>query len=109
MDRRQRTEGIRGGAFQILARPDQAAEGRNRRRRQGLAEEESRSRLGLPALAEGIWWARRHPDRACDLATGRRHLRQADAAVPDRRGHVRADRDGLWLRGTQAPLPAETR
>ena len=62
----------------------------------GLAEEESRCRLGLPALAEGIWRTWRHADRACDLAAGRRRLRQADSAVPDRRGHVRADRDGLW-------------
>src|SRR3977135_1496869 len=40
--------------------------------------------------------AGRAPDRACDMETGRRCLRQADAAVPDRRGHVRADGDGLW-------------
>src|ERR1700676_2943953 len=109
MGRRQRAEAIRGGAFEILARPDPAAERRNRGCRQGLAEEESRSRLGLPALAKGIWRARRPTDRARDLATGRRRLRQADAAVPDRRGHVRADRDGLWQRGAQTPLPAEAR
>jgi len=36
------------------------------------------------------------PDRTGDLAAGRRCLRQTDAAVPDWRGHVRADRDGLW-------------
>src|ERR1700689_5540023 len=36
-------------------------------------------------------------------------VRQADAAVPDRRGHVRADRDGLWQRRTQTPLSAEAR
>ena len=93
----------------VLARPHQAAEGRNRRCRQGLAEEEGRRRLGLPALAEGIWRARRHPDRAGDLAAGRGRLRQADAAVPDRRGHVRADGDGLWQRGAQAALSAEAR
>src|ERR1700737_3843306 len=95
--------------LQVLARPDQTAERRNRGRRQGLAEEESRSRLGLPALAEGIWRARCHADRARDLATGRRCLRQTDAAVPDWRGHVRADRDGLWQRGAQTPLSAEAR
>src|SRR6266849_8234396 len=109
MDRRQRAKAIRGGALKILARPYQAAERRNRRRRQGLAEKESRSRLGLSALAEGVWRARRNPDRACDLATGRRRLRQADAAVPDRRGHVRAARAGLWQRGAQTPLSAKTR
>src|SRR5258707_7787860 len=94
MDRRQRTEGIRGGAFQILARPDQAAEGRNRGCRQGLAEEESRSRLGLPALAEGIWRAWRAAPREGDLAAGGRRLRQTDATVPDRRRPVRPHPDG---------------
>src|SRR5258705_6611151 len=103
MDRRQRTEGIRGGAFQILARPDQAAEGRNRRRRQGLAEKESRSRLGLPALAEGIWRARRHPPRAGGLATGGKGFMEAEAAAPQRPGGVRADRGGPWPRGGQTP------
>ena len=48
----------------VLARPHPAAEGRHRRGRQGLAEEEGRWRLGLPALAEGIWRPRRHADRA---------------------------------------------
>src|SRR5712672_4244416 len=109
MDRRQRTETIRGGALKILTRPHQVAEGRNRRRRQGLAEEESRSRLGLPALAEGIWRAWRDADREGDLAAGGRRLRQADAAVPDRRRHVRPDRDGLWQRRTQTSLFAEAR
>src|ERR1700681_3163841 len=109
MDRRQRAETIRGGTVKILARPDQAGERRNRRCRQGLAEEEGRRRLGLPALAEGIWRSGSDADRARDLAAGRRRLRQADAAVPDRRGHVRADRDGLWLRGAQTALFAETR
>jgi hypothetical protein len=41
------------------------------RGRQGLAEEEGRRRLGLPALAEGIWRPRRDADRARDLAAGR--------------------------------------
>src|ERR1700722_14020354 len=109
MDRRQRAEAIRGRAVEGFARPNKTAEGRNRRRRQGLAKEESRSWMGLPALAEGIWRARRHADRAGDLAAGRRRLRQTDAAVPDRRGHVRSDRDGLWQRGTQTPLSAEAR
>src|SRR6202163_414015 len=109
MGRRQRAEAIRGGAFEGLARPDPAAERRNRGCRQGLAEEESRSRLGLPALAKGIWRAWRHTDRARDLATGRRRLRQADAAVPDRRGHVRPDGGGLRQRGTQTPLSSKTR
>ena len=109
MDRRQRAEGVGGGAVEILARPHQAAAPRHRRGRQGLAEEEGRWRLGLPALAEGIWRPRRDADRAGDLAAGRRRLRQADAAVPDRRGHVRADRDGLWQRGAQTPLSAQAR
>ena len=74
-----------------------------------LAEEEGRRRLGLSALAEGIWRPRRHPDREGDLAAGRGRLRQADAAVPDRRGHVRADRDGVRQRGAQAALSAEAR
>src|SRR5713101_9001064 len=109
MDRRQRAETIRDGTVKILAGPDQAGERRNRRCRQGLAEEEGRRRLGLSALAEGIWRTRRHADRARDLAAGRRRVRQADAAVPDRRGHVRADRDGLWQRAAQTPLSAKTR
>ena len=38
-----------------------AAQGRQHPRgRKGLAEEEGRCRLGLPALAEGIWRPRRH-------------------------------------------------
>ena len=82
---------------------------RHRRGRQGLAEEEGRRRLGLPALAEGIWRPRRHADREGDLAAGRGRLRQADAAVPDRRGHVRPDRDGVRQRGAQAALSAEAR
>ncbi len=109
MDRRQRADAIRGGTVKILARPHQPEEGRHRRCRQGLAEEEGRGRLGLPALAEGVWRPRRHADREGDLAAGRGHLRQADAAVPDRRGHVRPDRDGVRQRGAQAPLSAETR
>ena len=109
MDRRQRAEAIRGGAFKILARPHPAEERRHRRGRQGLAEEEGRRRLGLPALAEGIWRPRRDADREGDLAAGRGRLRQADAAVPDRRGHVRPDRDGVRQRGAQAPLSAEAR
>src|ERR1700704_1460621 len=108
MDRLQRAEELRGRAFQILARPDPAAERRDRRCRQGLAEEEGRRRLGLSALAKGIWWPRRHPDREGDLAAGRGRLRQADAAVPDWRGHVRADRDGVRQRGAQAALSAKT-
>src|ERR1700681_4668323 len=109
MDRRQRAETIRGGTVKILARPDQAGERRNRRCRQDLAEEEGRSRLGMPALAEGIWRPGCYANRARDLAAGRRRVRQADAAVPDRRGHVRADRDGLWQRGAQTALSAKTR
>ena len=58
-------------------------------------------------LAEGLWRPRRHADREGDLAAGGGRLRQADAAVPDRRGHVRPDRDGLWQRGRQAALSAE--
>src|SRR6476619_8185254 len=91
------------------SRPHPAGEGRDRRCRQGLAEEEGRRRLGLPALAVGIWRPRRNPDREGDLAAGRGRLRQADAAVPDRRGHVRPDRDGLGQRGAQAPLSAQAR
>src|SRR5580658_11035966 len=96
MDRRQCAERTRGGAFQVLAWPHPVAESRHGRSRQGLAEEESRRRLGLPALAKGIWRSRRDADRTRDLAAGRGRLWQADAAVPDWRGHVRADRDGLW-------------
>ncbi len=73
---------------------------RHRRGRKGLAEEESRWRLGLPALAEGIWRPRRDAGRARDLAAGRGRLRQAHQSVPDRRGHVRADGDGLWQRSS---------
>src|SRR3954462_8872951 len=109
MDGGQRPEEIRGRIVKILARPYPAGEGRNRRCRQGLAEEEGRRWLGLPALAEGVWRPRRHPDREGDLAAGRGRLRQADAAVPDRRGHVRPDGDGVRQRGAQAPLSAKTR
>ena len=109
MDRRQRAEAVRGGIVKILARPHQPEEGRHRRCRQGLAEEEGRGRLGLPALAEGVWRPRRDADREGDLAAGRGRLRQADAAVPDRRGHVRPDRDGVRQRGAQAALSAEAR
>src|SRR5215216_6203820 len=109
MDRCQRAEAIRGGAVKVLARPHPAGEGRDRRCRQGLAEEKGRRRLGLPALAEGIWRPWRDADRESDLAAGRGRLWQADAAVPDRRGHVRPDRDGVRQRGAQAALSAETR
>src|SRR4051812_35790843 len=108
MDRGKRSKGVRGGAFEIVARPHPPAKARHGRRRQGLAKEKGTSRLGLPALAERVWRARRYADRARDLAAGRKHLRQADAAVSDRRGHVRADGDGLWQRGTQTALLAET-
>ncbi len=109
MGRRQCAEGIGGRAFQILARPHPAAASRHGRGRQGLAEEEGRWRLGLSALAKGIWRPRRDPDRARDLAAGRGRLRQTDPAVPDRRGHVRPDRDGVRQRGAQAALSAEAR
>src|SRR3954452_16653960 len=108
MDRCKRSKGVRGGAFEIIARPHSLAEARHGRGREGLAKEKGASRLGLPALAERVWRARRYADRARDLAAGRRHLWEADAAVSDRRGHVRADGDGLWQRGTQTALPAET-
>ena len=107
MDRRQCAEGVRGGAVKILARPHPPRQARHGRGRKGLAEEKGRRRLGLPALAEGIWRPRRDPDREGDLAAGGGRLRQADAAVPDRRGHVRPDRDGLGQRGRQAALFAE--
>src|SRR5439155_20472033 len=55
------------------------------------------------------WRPRRDPDREGDLAAGGGRLRQADAAVPDRRRHVRPDRDGVRQRGAQAPLSAKTR
>ena len=42
-------------------RPDQAEERRHRRGRESVAKEEGRWRLGLSALAEGIWRARREP------------------------------------------------
>src|SRR5256885_13513935 len=86
MDRFQCAERIRGGALKILARSYQAAERRNRRRRQGLAEEEGRGRLGLSALAEGIWRGPRHPPRGGGLGTGRRGLPQAAGARAGRGG-----------------------
>src|SRR5438477_7562200 len=109
MDRRQRAEGIRSGAFEIVARPYPPGAARHGRGRQGLAEEESAWGMGLPALAKGIWRPRRNADRARDLAAGRRRLRQADAAISDWREHVRADGDGLRQRGGQAALSAEAR
>src|ERR1700712_830948 len=75
-------EAIRGRAIEGVARPHQAGERGDRRCRQGLAEEEGRRRLGLPALAEGIWRPRRGPHRARDLAAGGRGLREADPAAP---------------------------
>src|ERR1700739_1754102 len=99
MDRRQRAEGIGGRALEIFSWPHSLAEARHRRCRKTLAEEEVGCGLGLPALAEGIWRPRRVAGGAGDLATGGGRLRQADPAVPDRRRHVRTDRDGLWLRG----------
>src|SRR5256885_11926247 len=95
MDRFQCAERIRGGALKILARSYQATERRNRRRRQGLAEEEGRSRLGLSALAEGIWRGRRNPPPAGGLGTGRKGLPPSVAARPDRGGAVAGD--GVWL------------
>src|SRR3954463_2635122 len=65
-------------------------------------------RGGTPTRQK-VWRQRCHPDRKSDLAAGRGLLRQADAAVPDRRGHVRADRDGVRQRGAQAALSAEAR
>ena len=66
---------------------------------------------------EGNWaclhWPKEYGGRGAtpieqrDLAAGRGRLRQADATVPDRRGHVRPDRDGLGQRGRQAPPSAE--
>ena len=109
MDRRQRAKGIRGGAFKGLARPHQVEEARHRRSGKGLAEEEVRGRLGLPAVAQGIWRARRDTRRARDLAAGGGRLLQADKPVPDRRRHVRADADGLWQRSRQTTLSAENR
>src|SRR5580692_8923098 len=46
-------------------------------------------------------WQKKKADagRAGDLAAGRGYLRQTHQPVPDRRGHVRADGDGLWQRG----------
>src|SRR2546430_8239083 len=94
MDRFQCAERIRGGALKILARSYQATERRNRRRRQGLAEEEGRGRLGLSALAEGIWRARRHPHPAGGIAKRKKGLPQTYAALSHRRGAGRAHREG---------------
>src|SRR5882762_10935664 len=108
MDRRQRAEGVRARTLKILTWPDPTRKARHGRGRKSLAEKEGRWRLGLPALAEGVWRPRRHADRESDLAAGGGRLRQADAAVPDRRGHVRPDRDGVRQRGAQAALSAKT-
>jgi alkylation response protein AidB-like acyl-CoA dehydrogenase len=72
------------------------------RGRKGLAEEEGRCRLGLPALAEGIWRPRLVADRARDLAAGRGPVRQALRHVHHRPRHVRADHDGVRRRGAEA-------
>src|SRR6185437_1495513 len=109
MDRCQRAEGIGGGAVKVFAWAHPTEEPRHRRGRKALAEEESGWGLGLPALAEGLWRARRFAGRARDLAAGGGRLWQADAALPDRRGHVRPDRDGLWQRSRQATLSAQAR
>ena len=59
-----------------------AAQGRQHPRgRKSLAEEEGRCRLGLPALAEGIWRPRRVADRARDLAAGRGRRSASSAAM----------------------------
>ena len=80
-----------------------AAQGRQHPRgRESLAEEEGRRRLGLPALAEGIWRPRRDADRARDLAAGRGRVRQAQRHVHHRPRHVRADHDGLCRRRAEA-------
>ena len=76
------------------------------RRRQGLAEEEGRRRLGLPALAEGIWRPRRLADRARDLAAGGGAVRQALRRLHHRPRHVRADHDGVRRRGAEAQISA---
>ena len=59
-----------------------AAQGRQHPRgRKSLAEEEGRCRLGLPALAEGIWRPRLSADRARDLAAGRGRRSASSAAM----------------------------
>ena len=84
-----------------------AAQGRQHPRcRKSLAEEEGRRRLGLPALAEGIWRARRDADRARDLAAGRGRVRQAQRHVHHRPRHVRPDHDGVRRRRPEAQISA---
>ncbi len=106
MDLGQRAEAVRGRASQILARPHRAQGRQHPRGRKGLAEEEGRRRLGLPALAEGIWRPRIIADRARDLAAGRGPVRQALRHVHHRPRHVRADHDGVRRRGAEAQVPA---
>ena len=106
MDFRQRAEAVRGRTAQILARPHRAEERQHARGRQGLAEEEGRCRLGLPALAEGIWRPWLVADRARDLAAGRGPVRQTLRHVHHRPRHVRADHDGVRRRGAEAQISA---
>jgi len=96
MDRRQRTEGIEAERFQILARPDQAAEGRNRGCRQGLAEEESRSRLAC------LHWPKEYGGRGATPIE--KVIWQQEEGVYGKltqpfqigEGMCGPDRDGLW-------------
>ena len=90
----------------VLARPHRAQGRQHPRGRKSLAEEEGRCRLGLPALAEGIWRPRLVADRARDLAAGRGPVRQALRHVHHRPRHVRADHDGVRRRRAEAQIPA---
>ena len=74
-----------------------------------VAEEEGRRRLGLPALAEGIWRPRFVADRTRDLAAGRGPVRQALRRLHHRPRHVRADHDGVRRRRAEAPISAAAR
>jgi len=86
--------GIGGGAFESslgrirLQNHDMVEVG------QGLAEEESRWRLGLSALAQGLWRARRDADRAGDLGQQEEGV-YGKLTQPFQIGEgiVRADRD----------------
>src|SRR5882757_6870040 len=88
------------------AEANRAEERQYPRGRQGLAEEESRCRLGLSALAKGIWRPRFLADRTRDLAAGRRPVRQAVRGVHHRPRHVRADHDGVRRRGGKTKISA---
>src|SRR5205814_2584890 len=94
---------------QILAWPHPAQRREHSSGRKSLAEKEGRRRLGVPALAKGIWRARRDPDRTRDLAAGGRAVWQAQRNVHHRSWHVRPDNDGVCQRRAEAVIFAAAR